>query len=78
MENPKIKTEVVHSLRKTAWNVIGTKLPGKFKIARVPYVETDNEIINTNLKYEALIHAQFISYCFNHSDKICSDAEKGN
>lgn len=71
MENPKIKTKVVHSHSKTAWNIIGEQLGGKYKIAQIPYFAVDNsEILTTKNKYEALIHAQFISQCFNNSDKI--------
>lgn len=70
MENPNIKTKVVHSQSKIAWNVVGTSLSGKFKIARIPYLLTDSEILNTKEKNEALIHAQFISKCFNNSQKI--------
>lgn len=72
MQNPNIKTKVVHSESKSAWNVVGSGLSGKHKIARVPYVVTDNEIINTKEKAEALLHAEFISKCFNKSDKIIS------
>lgn len=71
MEDPKIKTKVVHSKSKDAWNVVGTRLPGKYKIARIPYLITGNEVIDTREKAEALIHAQFISDCFNRSDAIC-------
>ena len=71
MEDPKIKTKVVHSLSNKAWNVIGTNLGGKYKIARVPYLEIeDSEILTTQNKHEALVHAQFISQCFNKSAKI--------
>lgn len=70
--NPKIKTKVVHSLSKSAWNVIGEyPLGGKYKIARVPYLCIDNEKITDVNRAEALNHATFISYCFNHSDVIC-------
>lgn len=72
MENPNIKTKVVHSQSKSAWNVVNTGLGGKFKIARVPYLVTGNDIIDTVEKSEALRHAQFISRCFNNSDKIMS------
>jgi hypothetical protein len=72
MQNPKIKTKVVHSQSKSAFNVIGTELAKKYKIARVPYLVTDNEIINTREKAEALLHAEFISKCFNKSDEIIS------
>ena len=61
-----IKTEVVHSKSKTAWNVIGTCPGGKYKIARCPYHVIDgSEIYNTRSKYEALEHALFISNAFN-------------
>jgi hypothetical protein len=70
MENPNIKTKVVHSESKTAWNVIGTSLGRKYKIARCPYLITNNEIIDTIEKSEALSHAKFISQCFNKSDAI--------
>jgi hypothetical protein len=61
-----IKTEVKHSLSKTAWNVVGTQLGEKYKIARVPYIAIEgNEILTTRNKHEALEHALFISRCFN-------------
>ena len=72
--NPKIKTKVVHSLTKSAWNVIGDTPGGKFKIARVPYYTckaTINEPISVRNRKEAFDHAEFISYCFNNSDSIC-------
>lgn len=73
MTDPKIKTKVVHSQSKTAWNVVGTTPGGKYKIARVPYLNKEgleNEMINTREKAEALDHALFISYCFNNSENI--------
>jgi len=70
MENPNIKTKVIHSKSNNAWNVVGTSLAGKYKIARCPYLITNNEIIDTIEKSEALRHAKFISECFNKSDKI--------
>lgn len=71
MENPKIKTKVRHSDSKTAWNIVGTKLGGKHKIARVPYVKVKGSIILTKRnKEEALKHAEWISFCFNNSDDI--------
>lgn len=70
MENPGIKTKVVHSLSKPAWNVVGVRLAGKFKIARVPYiVAEDNHVTEIN-RNEAREHADFISHCFNHSDLL--------
>lgn len=75
MKNPNIKTKVIHSESKPAWNVIGTKLGSKYKIARCPYIVsegTDDTTIKINLreKAEALVNAGFISWCFNHSDII--------
>ena len=71
MENPKTKTKVVHSQTKNAWNVVGTEVGCKYKIARIPYSQVeDSEIYNTREKNEALNHALFISRCFNKSDDI--------
>lgn len=57
-----MKTKVVHSLSKTAWNVVGT-IPGeKYKIARIPYTAVpENEIYTTREKVEALEIALYIS-----------------
>lgn len=71
MKNPKTKTRVVHSQTKSAWNVVGESPGGKYKIARVPYLTIGNEDISDRNRVEALEHAEFISYCFNHSDVIC-------
>ncbi|REC56994.1 hypothetical protein DRF62_02210 [Chryseobacterium piscium] len=60
-----MKTIVKHSKSKSAWNVIGTELGGKYKIAVVPYIQTEDEITQTKEKNEALEHAEFISKCFN-------------
>ena len=61
-----INTTVKHSLTKDAWNVVGTDLGKKYKIARVPYfVVEGNDILTTMNKNEALEHALFISNCFN-------------
>lgn len=68
-----MKTRVVHSNSKTAWNVIGEIPGGKYKIARIPYQHIDQDgydILNTKNKAEVLEHAQFISYCFNHKEYI--------
>ena len=71
MEKLNIKTTVVHSKSKAAWNVIGTRLGGKYKIARIPYAVHDwSEILTAKNRHEALVHAQFISQCFNNADKI--------
>jgi len=70
MKNPKIKTKVVHSQTKSAWNVIGATLGDKYKIARIPYLCTDSENIYNINRIEAFEHAEFISHCFNNSDDI--------
>ncbi len=73
MKDPNIKTKVVHSQSKDAWNVVSCQLGCKYKIARVPYlVISGNEIISTNNKMEALEHAEFICHCFNNSQLICN------
>ena len=54
MKNPNIETQVVHSQSKSAWNVIGTRLGGKYKIARVPYGCCDHEGITDRNREEAL------------------------
>ena len=71
MENPKIKTRVVHSQTKSAWNIVGETLGGKYKIARIPYLVFDNPKLSDINRFEAFKHAEFISHCFNHSDSIC-------
>lgn len=66
-----IKTKIVHSQSKTAWNIVGETLGGKYKIARIPYQIADNmEILNTRNKAEALKHAEFISWCLNNAERI--------
>ncbi len=66
-----IKTTVVHSETKDAWNVVGIELGKKHKIARVPYFANCNcDIINTRNKAEALEHAMFISNCFDNASKL--------
>ena len=51
MEDPKVKTEVVHSRTKPAWNVIGKQLGGKYKIARVPYQVSEKELEELNQRW---------------------------
>ena len=70
MKNPGIKTRVIHSKTNSAWNVVGVKLGGKHKIARVPYIVTCDQDVNDTNREEALEHAEFISHCFNQSDAI--------
>lgn len=78
MKDPKIQTKVVHSKSKLAWNVVGVKLGGKHKIARVPYEPCEDEIILERWKQEAYEHAIFISHCFNTSTSILEKEEIGS
>lgn len=71
MKNPNIKTRVVHSQTKSAWNIVGESLGSKYKIARVPYLVFEDENLNKKNRVEAFEHASFISHCFNQSDTIC-------
>ena len=73
IKNQEVKTRVVHSLSKPAWNIIGVSLGGKHKMARVPYIESCD-----NSKMEALEDANFISDCFNNSGKIKHLLEQEN
>ena len=71
-----IKTRVVHSESKSAWNVIGT-LGGKYKIARCPYEGTrgSTKLAERNRK-EAFEIATFISNAFNNTNKeACDDRQ---
>jgi len=72
MEKPNIKTKVVHSKSKSAYNIVGTSLGNKYKIARIPYLVDGNlsEEWNNKELDEAKNHAEFISYCFNNAEKI--------
>jgi hypothetical protein len=70
MKNPNIKTKIIHSKSKPAWNIIGTKIGGKYKIASVPYVPSESVEVIDLTRDEALEHAEFISSCFNKSDSI--------
>ena len=74
MINPKLKTSVVHSQSKVAWNVISTVVSFRHKIARIPYyIDDGDDIFSTKEKAEALSIAQFISYCVNNSEQIMEE-----
>lgn len=75
MELPKLNTRVVHSESKTAWNVVGTRLGGRYKIARVPYIVTGNDLFDEREKKEAYELAVFISTSFNVIDEMQQDKE---
>lgn len=71
IKDPKMQTKVVHSQSNPAWNVVGERLGGKYKIARCPYVIVDgSEELTNRERQEAFEHATFISYCFNNSEDI--------
>lgn len=70
MKDPKIKTRVVHSQSKPAWNVVSVTLGAKYKIARVPYIVSESMEAMDAAREEAYNHAVFISYCFNNSSRI--------
>jgi len=67
IKNPNIRVNVIHSKSKDAWNVVGTSLGCKYKVARIPYVAVEGV---TTEKLEALQHGEFIKFCFNNSKAI--------
>ena len=71
MQDPKIKTKVVHSQSKAAWNVISAQIGSKYKIARIPYIPVEQPDLHDRQRVEAFELANFISFCFNNSEKIC-------
>lgn len=46
---------------KDAYNVVGTRLGGKWKIARCPYTICDDNSVNERLMYQAKADAQLMS-----------------
>jgi hypothetical protein len=70
MKTPNLKTKIVHSQSKPAWNIIGDVLGGPYKIARIPYVPTGNEELDSRTIKEAFELAEYISYCLNNPSKI--------
>jgi len=56
-----METIVKHSESKTAWNVIGAVPGKKYKICRVPYLVTGNELVDARRKLEAFELATYIS-----------------
>ena len=51
MEIPKITTRVVYSKKNFAWNVVGTQLGAKYKIARVPYLSSMDQAVFNGKHY---------------------------
>lgn len=70
MTIPNIKVKIVHSQTKSAWNIVGETLAGKYKIARVPYIPVCLDGTNDRERKEAYEHAEFIAYCFNNASAI--------
>lgn len=64
-----MKTIVKHSKSKSAWNIVNTTLGEKYKIATVPYIQTDDSQILTKERLEAYEHAEFISKSLNNKSK---------
>jgi len=56
-----MKTKVVHSHSKLAWNIVTEEWGEKYKIARIPYNKCECEILNTRWKHEALEIAMHLS-----------------
>ena len=50
------KWRLKHSESKNAWNIIGTELGGKYKLARVPYLKVDEMYVDTNVVRERIAH----------------------
>jgi len=59
------KVKVQHSFSKSAWNIVGTSLGHKYKIARFPYFTFDNIDLTTKERTEAFNHAQFCANAIN-------------
>ncbi|CAH1002711.1 hypothetical protein LEM8419_03583 [Neolewinella maritima] len=76
MNDTNLKTKVVHSRSKPAWNVVGTSLGAKHMVAKVPYEVGKYGDTLEYLKGEAKEHADFISHCFNRSADICVAVKK--
>lgn len=73
MENlPKIgiKTKVVHSSKNNSWNVVGTTLGAKYKVARIPYAVSEIEVVTNELSNESKNIAEYLSFCLNNEDVI--------
>jgi hypothetical protein len=67
MELSKIigRVEVKHSESKTAWNIVNTRLGGRYKIARVPYISSDSVVLHKREMEESLAIAKFIAQKIN-------------
>ncbi len=70
IKDPNLKVEIKHSTTHNAWNIVGTKLGCKYKIARVPYDTIEDVELTERWRKEAYNHVEFIAYCFNNSTNI--------
>jgi hypothetical protein len=69
-QNLNFETIVVHSRSKAAWNIVSTRLGAKYKIAAIPYVESEEHTISTNNRIKAFEHATYINKCLNQYEEI--------
>ncbi len=66
---------VKHSETKPAWNIVGTQLGRKYKIARFPYcTNMGSESLEIKERKEALKHARIC--CKELNKKYCSNKKK--
>lgn len=68
MEN--IPNEIVHSNNSSAWNINGTTLGKKFRLAIVPYVAAHDPAVTAKLRAEAHELALLISYALDSAEGI--------
>jgi len=62
----KSKAKVMHSESKDAWNVIGTVLGGRWKIARFPYLQIEgSQDYNEKEKIEQYSNAMLLADAIN-------------
>ena len=55
-----MKTKVVHSQSKSAWNVVCAELGHKYKIAKIPYIKSEDDEVTHREMYYALDIANHI------------------
>lgn len=63
--------QVKHSETKAAWNIVGTEIGGKYKIAMIPYV-TDSRFPeeSTVNRKEAFDTAMYLTACLNKKEAL--------
>lgn len=52
---------IKHSISKPAWNVVGKELGGRYKIARLPYLVTNDPEIDIKENQEQYTNAKLIA-----------------